>query len=109
MNLPALKPRARFTVRALLVLMTLLALFFWYHINWIQQRRTAIASGSLAAFEGPGETITSPPGLLRLFGEQGYSRVLVDVSSDEELEPTRLLFPEAEVVAGGWITLPYQR
>lgn len=41
MILPA---KLRFSIRALLVVMTLLALFLGYHLSWIHQRRAVLAS-----------------------------------------------------------------
>jgi len=96
MPLPSLF-RPRYSLRALLVVMTLFALFFWYHINWIKQRRAAIASGYVTTFEGPGETPPPAPGLLWLFGEKGYNGILIEAHTDDELEPGMSLFPEAAV------------
>ena len=50
--------------------MTLLAIFFAYHLNWIRQRHAILDSGVISDSQSePREA----PGLLPLFGEQGYS------------------------------------
>jgi hypothetical protein len=81
--------------------MTLLALFFWYHWNWIHQRRAAIESGDVDVVQYPGDIPPPAPGLLGLFGERGYQQVYALAPTEEpELETHRRLaslFPEAEI------------
>jgi len=91
--------KPRFTTRAMLVLMTLFALFFWYHINWIQQRQAAIASG--LAQPGSASNLPAPaaPGLLWMFGEPGRSFIAIEQSSGkDQIESLKALFPESHVM-----------
>ena len=94
--------RLRFTLRAMLVVMTLFALFLWYHIDWIKQRRAALEAGWVVKYHG--STLPTPraPGLLWLFGEQGYSYLIVDTTEEHpaaavEAQP---VFPEAVIADG---------
>lgn len=91
--------RFRYSLRALLVLMTLLALFFWYHVDWIKQRRAAIDSGYVLAVEYSGDISPPGPGLLWLFKERGYDTVFVPNDSEDTLKWARALFPEANFVS----------
>jgi len=91
--------RFRYSLRALLVLMTAFALFLGYHLNWIHQRRAAIDSGSLLAVEYSGDLSPPGPGLLWLFNERGYDTVFVPNDSEDTLKRARALFPEANFVS----------
>jgi hypothetical protein len=93
-----LKPRLRFSIRAMLVATTLLCLWCGYSMNWIRQRRAAIASGCVTALEGRAEDVRSAPRLLWLFGEAGYFAILVDAPTDEETASAIALFPEVDEV-----------
>lgn len=99
MKLSALKPR--FSIRTMLVLTTLLAAFLAYHVSWIRQRQELIDSGvATPAIRGMLTTdVRRAPGLLPLFGVQGYFRVQVDLKHDDpEMERVRSVFPEAKCV-----------
>lgn len=78
--------------------MTLFAIFFWYHISWIKQRRAALESGEI--FTVSGQRV-SAPFLLSLCGEAGYEQVYSLAPSEEQIaaKESRLsaLFPEAEI------------
>ena len=98
----------RFSIRALLVVMTLFALFFGYHLSWIHQRRAVLASsgyGELTPVQlAPPDTIVlhtpQAPGLLWVFGEEGYSFVRIDARIEsQEYQRVRALFPESTVIA----------
>lgn len=100
--------RPRFSIRALLVVMTLLALFFGYHLSWIHQRRAVLASsgyGELTEVQlAPPNTIVlhapQAPGLLWMFGEEGYSFVRIDaLAGSREYQRVSALFPESTVLA----------
>jgi hypothetical protein len=100
MSFQATKPRFRYSLRAMLVLMTLFALFFWYHINWIQQRRAAISYAGVTATPSSDSFHPPPaPGLLWMFGEQGYQSVSIS-TEDRQWEAAHLhaLFPESDIV-----------
>jgi hypothetical protein len=103
MNLLPLRPRPRFTIRAMLVLMTLVAAslaFHAYHLSWIRQRRAAIASGEVDVFI-TAELRKSLPFPLNRYGEPGYDRIYASIpTADKEQETQRrlaFLFPEAQI------------
>lgn len=88
--------RPRFTLRALLIAATLPAFFSWYHLDWIQQRRAIVKSGAVNVAESH-DSFHRPaaPGLLWMFGEQGYQTISIKGdSSREEAEQLHALFPE---------------
>lgn len=95
--------RPRFTLRALLIVTTLLCIGMWIHLHWINQRRAAIASGHVTAvpiLDSAG-VAAHPPWLLGLFGEPGHPLLIVHGYDDAqwrqaEARLTRL-FPEAEI------------
>ena len=93
-----LKPRLRFSIRAMLVATTLLCLWCASSMNWIRQRRAAIASGCVTVLEGRAEDVPSAPRLLWLFGEAGHFGILVDAPTDEETASAVALFPEVDEV-----------
>ena len=87
----------------LLVLMTALALFLGYHLNWIQQRRAVLESDAVSVSESH-DSFHRPaaPGLLWMFGEQGYQTIgIIGDSNREEAERLHALFPEGNV---SWMT-----
>ena len=90
----------RFTLRAMLVVTTLLCVWCAYSINWIKQRRAAIASGYVTIFDPQvGEAVPLAPGLLWMFGERGYAGISVRAAPYDERGTVLSLFPEAAVAA----------
>ncbi len=119
----------RFSLRTLFVVVTVLAVFIAYHVNWIHQRHEFIEvaperSGYVASRDPylPNGEPQRPPGLLWIFGETGYFEIslkfhwqqlepsvdgaMVGMSAppldDSDLaivERCRWLFPEAQVDA----------
>lgn len=88
--------RPRYSLRALLVLMTALACFLWYHINWIQQRRAAIEDHLVFSIMFDGVEEQAAPGLLWMFGEKGHHQLMVNGLDDgPEVNCMRAIFPEA--------------
>lgn len=83
----------------MLVAMTVLAVFLWYHVNWIQQRRAALEDGWIAEYSTATLPTPSAPGLLWLFGEQGYSYLIVDATAEHPAAAAEAspLFPEAVI------------
>jgi hypothetical protein len=77
--------------------MAVVALLMWRHIHWIHQRRARFESGEIFAETDPA---VAAPGLLRLFGEGGYSTIWAsgpvyeggEVQYEHEIAT---LFPEA--------------
>jgi len=108
-----------FSLRTLFVVVTVLAVFIAYHVNWIRQRNEFIARERAAAearevpvaFDGPGDETRHPPPpvFLRAFLVQGYSVMFVIAEGSteaaltaddwERLREARRLFPEAGIVA----------
>lgn len=85
-------------MRAMLAATTLLCLWCAYSMNWIRQRRAAIASGCVTVLEGRPEDVPSAPRLLWLFGEAGHFGIWVDAPSAEETASAVALFPEVDEV-----------
>jgi hypothetical protein len=119
----------QFGVGTMFLVVTVVAAFLAYHVNWIRERHALVnAAGdskTIYSFDvmdpfAPDlpSTPEKAPGLLGLFGEHGYhnveiifSRVLTGdsgISNNRDLMPSELaevrrvqvLFPEAEV--RGW-------
>lgn len=96
-----LKILCRFSLRTLLVTITIFAMFFGYHLHWLTERHKVLNS---VGEEVRMETLRYPteaPGLLRYFGETGQSWVYVPCQTDADWERERprveCLFPEALV------------
>lgn len=77
--------------------------FHGCHLNWIRQRRHAIAHQHVAIVTTPVQV--RAPGLLWVFGEHGYFQLLVEGSSfgqpvdqDNAESVIAELFPEAKLV-----------
>lgn len=68
----------RYTMRTLFIVMTVLAVFIAYHANWIRQRRAVVYGKKWSFCVHLPETVEhKAPGLLWLFGERGYDRILL--------------------------------
>lgn len=79
--------------------MTLLAVWCAYSMNWIRQRRELVASRVAFPYDLPKDKGAKrrAPGLLFLFGEPGYLRVMVNsLEGDPEFIRIEALFPEAK-------------
>lgn len=103
MILPAKPFKLRFTIRALLVLMTLFALVLAYHLNWIRQRRAAFSSGLVTVRAHTAQywmqlpLAPDLPAMLMLFGEQPYAALWVNEKAGEDMTALASLFPEANL------------
>ena len=90
--------RPRYSLRAILVVMTLLAVVMLYHLDWIRQRRELIESGEVFS---DSKSPVRAPGILGLFGVAGYAEIFGGASADEtEVQVGQRLaklFPEAEI------------
>ena len=100
----------QFGLGTMLLLVTVLALFIAYHVNWVRERRAAIASWESSRwFPSTPPVLAKPPWLLSLFGEPGYgclwreSSRRLGADEEAELERVQRLFPEAKVV---WAVYP---
>ena len=92
----------RFSLRTLFLLVTvvgLLAGWVVYQLDWIRQRHETLQRASHLG--GP----TRAPGLLWLFGEQGYREIDIVFDPNKQTGEARAskqvsdLFPEAEAVS----------
>jgi hypothetical protein len=112
--------RLRFSLRVLFAIMTLACAFLGYELNWIRQRRAALANAvnaiphlTFSSTGGPGQLKPrSAPGLLWLFGEVGYQSLLFRYGKGNQvrrwmtpaeaapLAEAGRLFPEAESIQG---------
>jgi hypothetical protein len=79
------------------VVMTLLALFVHYHVQWIRRRHALIDSGEVRPFRGFGK-LTEAPGLLPIFGEKGHGLIHVSAKSVDNYWKIVEVFPEAKVL-----------
>ena len=103
MILPAKPLKLRFSIRALLALTTLLALFLAYYLNWIRQRRAAIDSGLVTIRAHTAQPwmqlprAPQPSRILQLFGEETYAALWVNEKAGDDLAAVAALFPEANL------------
>ena len=106
------KPRRRwfrFSLATLFVLVTLVALWVGWSMNWIRQRRYVIAHSVGWQTDGKTDEPVTAPAFLWLFGEPGYSKIWVMFGPDNPRKITDAekafansfakLFPESESVA----------
>jgi hypothetical protein len=97
----------RFSLRALFVLVTLVALsagwVSWSTI-WIRDRRAFVRDDgdtNAIIYNQPGQSVVAPS-LLWLFGEEGAQFVVLFGEDESDFSDARRLFPEAEVVKPAW-------
>lgn len=100
MKLSFLKPR--FSIRTMLVLMTLFAIC-GYYLSWIQQRRHALSTGVAwsfdPAFSNSGKSSADAPRVLKLLGEPGYRLIWTqDEREPQSVERLQNLFPESTIL-----------
>jgi hypothetical protein len=111
---PAPKRRwLRFSLRTFLVVLTVLACWLGYYVNWIHQRRIVVENTEVAFskdFVRPRDATTGrrnrrshiAPHPLNWFGENGYWCIQVKAgTSDAEIARVRRLFPEAQIEIAG--------
>jgi hypothetical protein len=102
----------RFSLKALLIVVTVFGCWLGYHLNWIRQRGEALRDTQVANadtakdFSGllgggePGRPIA--PSWLYLFGERGVTSINIWMTADQEadrkkVDEFRRLFPESRV------------
>ena len=101
-----------FSLRTMFVVVTVMAIFIAYHVNWIRQRHRLIVEEDLkrdghVSWSGvPG---VRAPGVLWLFGENGVNTTFVMVEGEDidhlttsdmgRVKKARQLFPEAIIGA----------
>src|SRR4051812_22873106 len=86
----------RFSLRAMLLSVLVISVVVWMAVQllWIRQRKAWRTSGPAAARSTQSQT---PPGILRLLGEQGESWIEIKNGTKEQIEDAKRLFPEATV------------
>jgi hypothetical protein len=112
-------PRRRwfqFGIGTMLLLVTVVATFLAYHVNWIRQRRHFIAQEkesaqvrSVPVSYDSDPSQTRAPGFLWMLGEPGHWAMLVIAEGESEatltshdyerLRIAKQLFPEAKITA----------
>ena len=91
-------PHPRFSLRTLLIVVTVFCCWIAYQLNWIRQRHEALSSEKISF---PGQA--RAPALLWVLGERGYGEIAFRRSTkgrlmledDAEFERIKRLFPEA--------------
>jgi len=92
-------PRRRwfqFSLRTLFVVMTLLALWLAYSLDWIRQRREFLELSNVVGYAGPQNNRPRAPGLLWLLGERAYLWLWVSSEGSGGEYEAKRLFPEAD-------------
>jgi hypothetical protein len=93
----------QFSLRELLIVVTLLCLWLGYSVNWIRQRQDFRAVHSfweVTYVNGSPDA----PALLWVFGERAADAWDAERLTDEERKEARRLFPEADIIS---IRVPY--
>jgi hypothetical protein len=100
MKLP--HPIFRYSLRSLLLLLTLLIVWVGYYANWKHQRRRALEQPHNVWHRWPPESVDFPFGLI-LVGDQPREGIdLPPASTDEQIARIQELFPEADVRRSMW-------
>ena len=95
----------RFSLRTLFVVVTLLACWLGYEINWIRQRHALLSLDNSGGFTLTVQGIpdgTPAPWSIRLFGETGYGQIIVEEpdryrDAHQTKRLAEVLFPEAKI------------
>jgi hypothetical protein len=102
------KPRRRwfrFSLRTMLVLVTLVCVYLGWAMNWIHERRAFLSQPGVNSFAVSIEKAASPRPL-ELLGEGGTEIILLDHNLPRVyLERAHRLFPESEV---SYVGLPLE-
>jgi hypothetical protein len=88
----------RFSLRKMLLWMFCISLFLWYftQMEWLKQRNAWRRDHPTAVRTSEGK---APPGLPRLIGDPGDSRIEIKNATQDEIAEAERLFPEATVIA----------
>jgi hypothetical protein len=90
----------RFSLRTLFVLVTVVAIWFGWSLNWIRERRAFLRDGlgqAYLSYQDP----PPAPSFLWVFGEEGAEIVCVNArNGSPENAFAKELFPEAIVLNG---------
>jgi hypothetical protein len=96
------RSKLRFSLRTLLLLVTVLLVWLGYYVNWKHQRRQALELPHNFWRRWPPESVEMPFGLLLVGDEPREGIDLPPSTSDEQLAQMQKLFPEAEVRRSLW-------
>jgi hypothetical protein len=88
----------RFSLRKMLLWMFCISLFLWYftQMEWLKQRNAWRRDHPTAVRTTEGK---APPGLPRLIGDPGESRIEIKNATKDDIAEAERLFPEATVIA----------
>jgi hypothetical protein len=90
--------RPRFSLRTLLVLVTVFGCWLGYQLNWIRQRHEFFEQHSYKGLEQLAVELTPrAPGMLWLFGEKGKKVIMVSRLHWDDAVRAKKLFPESDV------------
>ncbi len=93
------RPRFRFGLRTVLVVVFVVCCWVGYQVYWIRQRREFVADlppfASAITTDKFGEPVRAPFPLF-LFGEPGYVSIVCISEADQDA--VKRLFPEAEAI-----------
>ena len=95
-------PAFRYSLRTLLLLVTVLLVWLGYYVNWKHQRRQALELPHNTWHRWPPESIDLPFGLLVVGDQPQEGLDLPPNTTDEQLARMQELFPEAEVRRSLW-------
>ena len=90
--LPTRRRWARFSLRTLFVLVTLVCIYLGWAMNWIRQRHAFLANQDALVHNDS----VHAPFALRFMGEEGYPYFYLE-GSEEEIRELERLFPEAVI------------
>jgi hypothetical protein len=88
----------RFSLRTLFVLVTLIAVWLGWSLNWIRQRHAFLRDRRAFVFGIDPDAVTPAPRFLWLFGEDGAEYVKLTSEDQSAYVRAKELFPEAIVV-----------
>lgn len=94
----------RFSLRTLLVVVTVMCVYLGWAINWKRQREAFLMTGGV--FDHSDSDFPAPI-LVRAVGAKGYHYPMLWKPSDLQLQEARRLFPEANLMyeKGGYMSL----
>jgi hypothetical protein len=122
MDQPALQRRSfspRFSLRTLLVVLTLAGIFVAWQARWMKERRAYLVAHPKSRYSEPGQKTVSAPMLMGIWREAGETELMVSVpglyknresykiSPAPEAAEVRRLFPESIITVKEGITIWY--
>jgi hypothetical protein len=86
----------RFSLRKLLVLVTVVCVYLGWAMNWIRQRHEFLTRPN--TIPSYGQSVNRAPWPILWLGESPVRLLLVEDASDEQFEEAERLFPEASIM-----------